>query len=145
MSAIVKTKASEMQKQMYVLAMILIVMGGCVTAEPYDFRSQDRPAYAESIGVDELDELIDEEAVTLLDIRLLEDYQANPVLIPGATYYDPEQIGAWSSSIPDNSKVVVYCVRGAWVSQKAATYLNSKGYEVYTLEGGIEAWQQASQ
>lgn len=133
-----------MQKQTYALALILITIGGCATPEPYEFRSQDRPAYAESIGVDELDELIDEEAVTLLDIRLLEDYHANPVLIPGATYYDPEQIGAWSSSIPANSKVVVYCVRGAWVSQKAATYLSSKGFDVYTLEGGIEAWQQVN-
>lgn len=134
-----------MRKQVSVLVMILITIGACVTAEPYDFRSQDRPTYDEFVDVDEMEELIDNETVTLLDIRLLEDYRSNPVLIPGATYYDPDQISDWSSTIPDNSKVVVYCVRGAWVSQKAASYLTGKGYEVYALEGGIEAWQKTSQ
>ena len=134
-----------MRKRLFVLLVIIAVGVGCTIAEPYDFRSQDRPTYDRVINIDELDEWLDDESVTLLDVRLLEDYQSNPVLIPGATYSDPEKIETWSSAIPDNSKVVVYCVRGAWVSQKAATFLSEKDLEVYALDGGIEAWQKTNQ
>ena len=65
------------------------------------------------------------------------------MLISGASYNNPEDIQAWSSALPKDSKVVVYCVKGKWVSQKAANYLADKGYEVFSLEGGIEAWEQA--
>lgn len=133
-----------MRQRIFQLMLLLSAVAACVTTESYDFRSQDRPTYDRVISIDELDEWSDGDAVTLLDVRLLEDFQANPVLISGATYNNPDQIETWSSALPENSRVVVYCVRGAWVSQKAATYLSDKGIDVYTLAGGIEAWQKKS-
>lgn len=81
---------------------------------------------------------------TVLDVRLSEDFAADPELIPDAMYRDPDEIVTWVRSMsPVDGPVIVYCVRGKWVSQKAATYLKDQGFEVVSLEGGIEAWKDA--
>lgn len=111
----------------------------------FDFRSDERPNYEETVTVDELARSSDGEDVTVLDIRLIEDYEADPQLIPGALYKDPDEISAWASTLPKDEKIVVYCVRGKWVSHKAADYLSRAGYDVAVLEGGLEAWKDAQQ
>lgn len=113
--------------------------------EAFDFRNDQRPAYEESVTIGELTESRTEENVTVLDVRLIEDYEADPQLIPGALYKDPENIATWASALPEDEKIVVYCVRGKWVSDKAADYLSREGYDVAVLEGGLEAWKDAQQ
>lgn len=108
-------------------------------SESYVFRNGDRPTYSKLVKVDELATLGDGN-ITLIDVRLTEDLAKNPKLIDGATHYDPETITEWADKIPKNKPVVVYCVKGKWVSQKAATYLSNQGYDVYSLDGGINAW-----
>jgi len=127
------------------LCTLLVALTGCDSPENYVFRNEIRPAYDSLISVNELEEFASKENTVLLDVRLLEDYQANDILIPGASYMNPEEIEIWASALPEDSKVVVYCVAGRWVSQKAANYLSDKGFETYTLEGGIEAWEQAQE
>ena len=46
---------------------------------------------------------------------------------------------AWLIGVPRTRPVVVYCVAGRWVSQKAATLLEREGLDVYSLEGGLQA------
>ncbi len=113
-------------------------------ADEFDFRSDERPVYASSVTVDELKEAQQDSDVTVLDIRLAEDYAADPQLIPGALYKDPDKIAGWASALPSDSKIVVYCVRGKWVSHKAADYLSRQGLDVDVLEGGLEAWKQSA-
>lgn len=38
----------------------------------------------------------------------------------------------------------MYCVKGKWVSQKAAKYLSEHGFDVRSLDGGIDAWDAQS-
>jgi rhodanese-related sulfurtransferase len=126
---------------MLVAASILALFAAC--SSDYDFRSDDRPVYERAIDADQLAAMKASGAV-VLDVRLLEDFDADPVLIPDATYRNPEDIESWAGQIsPVDGPVVVYCVRGKWVSQKAATYLSDAGFDVYTLDGGIEAWKSA--
>ncbi len=126
------------------LAASVLVLG-CSTAPEYVFRSDDRPGYGRTVSIEELAAANAAANLVLLDVRLLEDYEADPVLIPGARYRNPEAIEQWSSAIPKSAKVVVYCVKGRWVSQKAANYLDRKGFEVYSLSGGIEAWKASGE
>ena len=127
-----------MQKPLFLAAFLL---SACAANDSYDFRSDDRPAYERSVDAARLEALQRADDVTVLDVRLIEDFEADPELIPGATYRNPENIGQWFSALPQDSKVVVYCVKGRWVSQKAATFLSEKGYDVYSLSGGIEGWR----
>ncbi len=122
----------------------LVCAAGLAFADDeFEFRSDDRPEYEQSISVDELRTAADD--VVILDVRLIEDFDANPVMIPNALYRDPDRIEGWASEVPRDSRVVVYCVRGKWVSQKAADYLSRQGLDVYTLDGGLEAWKASDE
>ena len=123
---------------------LLLIALPLQAADEFEFRGEERPVHDKTVTVDELREQRQRRDVVVLDVRLLEDFEADPVLIPEATYRDPELIEAWAGDIPKDSKVVVYCVRGKWVSHKAADYLTRHGLDAYTLEGGIEAWKQSS-
>lgn len=133
-----------MNKHSATLITLSFMLTACAMQSDYDFRDDNRPTYNDAISVRELKTINNQPELMVLDVRLLEDYQANEVLIPGANYVNPENIETWASSIPEDTKVVVYCVKGKWVSQKAANYLSEQGLETYTLDGGIEAWQKAN-
>jgi rhodanese-related sulfurtransferase len=75
-------------------------------------------------------------------VRLPEDYAEDRVVIPGALYRNPEDIASWSGELRADAEIVVCCVTGKWVSQKAAHYLLDKGMHIESLEGGIEAGKQ---
>ena len=125
-------------------ALTLLVAASCAPApDAYVFRSDDRPEYTRTASVAEL-KAEAPESVTVIDVRLSEDFAANPVVIPGAIRRDPEGIVDWASKLPKDKPVVVYCVKGKWVSQKAATYLSEHGFDVRSLEGGIDAWDAQS-
>ena len=117
----------------------VLCLVACSTGAGYDFRSADRPPFKQTVSVAEL--VARNPRPILLDVRLPEDYAADPQLIPGAEYRNPEEIATWASDLPTDTEVVVYCVRGRWVSQKAAHFLSERGVKVRSLDGGIEAWK----
>lgn len=108
-------------------------------SDAYVFRNADRPEYTRTASVADLRAQAPD-GVTVVDVRLSEDFAANPTMLPGAIRRDPEGIADWASKLPKDKPVVVYCVKGKWVSQKAATYLSQHGFDVRSLEGGIDAW-----
>jgi rhodanese-related sulfurtransferase len=77
----------------------------------------------------------------LLDVRRGPAYQAGTVVIPGATWHDPESVADSAGAIPKTAPVIAYCVHGHEVSQGVARYLQSQGYDARYLEGGIDAWR----
>jgi rhodanese-related sulfurtransferase len=77
----------------------------------------------------------------LLDVRRQVDYDADDVVIPGALHVDPERIDDWSRTLAPQDRVVVYCVRGGFVSQGVRDALTASGLRVRYLEGGIAAWK----
>lgn len=120
---------------------VLMLHGACT--QSYDFRSDDRPAFDNAVTPAEL-VAMQRAGATVLDVRLPEDFEADPVLVPDAIYRDPDDIQAWAGQMsPADGPVVVYCVAGRWVSQKAASYLEERGFDVYSLKGGIEGWKQS--
>ncbi len=132
--------------QIATLLSLAALFGACAGTAPesatYQFRNDVRPVYDNTVNNEELT-VLQQKGAKVIDVRLIEDFKASPTLIPDAMYEDPENIDSWSANLSPDEPVVVYCVRGKWVSQKAATYLKDKGFEVYSLEGGIEAWQAA--
>ncbi len=90
---------------------------------------------------DELDQLLKAGGVLLLDVRRKTDRDADPAGIPGAAWRDPEQVGDWSTGLPRDRPVVVYCVRGGSVSRSVTAALSETGTRARYLEGGVEAWK----
>ena len=111
----------------------------------FEFRNDDRPSFDQLITVSQLSEKQGQKNLILLDVRLKKDFEKDPLLIPGASYFDPEKFPEWSESLPSDSEVVVYCVAGKWVSQKVAYLLNEQGINVSILAGGIEDWKKSNE
>jgi rhodanese-related sulfurtransferase len=98
---------------------------------------------ATSITVAELKTRVVEEAnIYVLDVRRKTDYEKMPEMIPGAVWYDPENVEVWSRELLQNQDVVVYCVKGGIVSQSVAEALEKSHPGVRFLNGGILKWRE---
>lgn len=123
---------------------LAVLIAACASTEPaFDIRGADRPEYTQTVSPEQLDAFKNGGGI-VADVRLAEDFQQDPRLIPGAIRVDPENADYWLSA--DKSKpVALYCVKGKWVSQKTASYLSSLGFETYSLEGGLVAFDEFTQ
>ena len=79
--------------------------------------------------------------VVLLDVRRRPAFHADPGLIPGAVWKDPEQVGTWAAELGQAQAVVAYCVHGHEVGRGVVDRLRALGIEAALLEGGFEAWK----
>ena len=81
------------------------------------------------------------ENITLLDLRKQADFDADPVLIPGAVKLDPSKVAEWEDIVPGKANTVIYCARGGSISQSIQKHFEQKGISVPYIEGGFEAWK----
>lgn len=95
------------------------------------------------LSPDELKKLLDSKSVTLVDVRRKADYDADPHLIPGAIWSNPEEVETWSLGLSKDRPVVVYCVKGGSVSQSIAENLTRTQLNVRYIEGGLKAWKES--
>ncbi|HYA38526.1 MAG TPA: thiosulfate sulfurtransferase GlpE [Candidatus Methylomirabilis sp.] len=97
-----------------------------------------------TISPDELRRLLaTRKNVLLLDVRRRTDYDTDGQKIPGAAWLDPDRLAQWSTALPLDRQIVVYCARGGTVSNSIVDQLQAKGIKACFIEGGIEAWRQA--
>jgi len=96
-----------------------------------------------TISAEEMKKLIASNAITVLDVRRRNDYDADKATLPGAQWKDPEMVAEWSKGLPNDKDVVIYCVRGGSVSNSVVDQLQGQGIQARFIEGGIEAWKQA--
>ncbi|MEZ5884525.1 MAG: sulfurtransferase/chromate resistance protein [Paracoccaceae bacterium] len=80
----------------------------------------------------------------LLDLRLDEDFDADPRLVPGALRHPFDAVAGLLPELGDRA-VVVYCQKGLKISQGAAAILRTEGVRAEVLEGGHFAWRDAGQ
>jgi len=83
------------------------------------------------------------ETPVIFDVRRKADYDADNQKISGAMWLDPDKVAQWSTALPHNKDIVIYCVRGGSVSNSVVDALQGKGFKARYLEGGIEAWKTA--
>jgi len=96
-----------------------------------------------TLSPDELKKLLDSKSVTLVDVRRKADYDADPHLIPGATWCNPEEVETWSRGLSKDRPVVVYCVKGGSVSRSITEKLTRTQLNVRYIEGGLKAWKES--
>ncbi|HVX76305.1 MAG TPA: sulfurtransferase/chromate resistance protein [Bradyrhizobium sp.] len=97
-----------------------------------------------SISSDKLSRLIGTpSAPALIDVRIDEDFAADPRLIPGAVRRSHQNVQDWASNLSGRS-VVVICHRGQKFSEGAAAWLRHANVAAEILEGGQVAWNEAN-
>ena len=82
-------------------------------------------------------------SAVLLDVRRAGMFERATTMIPGAKWRDPAAVASWSSELPADSAVIVYCVYGHEVGRATALRLRAAGIEARYLRGGIDGWQAA--
>lgn len=80
------------------------------------------------------------ENALLLDVRTQEEVQTGA--LEGAINIAYDNNFADKLGTLEQKPIFVYCAVGGR-SAKAATLLREKGYSVYELKGGIQAWKEA--
>jgi len=82
-------------------------------------------------------DLVREEAVTVLDVRPVEEYNAGH--IPGALSIPLKELKQHLAELPRDQEIVAYC-RGPYcvLSVQAVEMLRAKGFEAVRLEEGIQ-------
>ena len=85
------------------------------------------------------------EQVTLVDVRKQEEHAQGA--IPGSVNFDTydalkagDERAMEGLELPKGARVITFCNRGH-SGAVAAEQLRRQGYEVYSLEGGLEAWK----
>jgi rhodanese-related sulfurtransferase len=82
-------------------------------------------------------------APTLVDVRIDEDFAADPRLIPGATRFSHKDVQDWGPRLTGQS-VVVVCQKGQKLSEGTAAWLRHASIGAETLEGGHLGWKEAA-
>lgn len=96
-----------------------------------------------TLSVDEFEGLIKDRNIQRLDVRTLGEYSEGH--IPGALNINVlnESFAAMAdSTLQKTEPVALYC-RSGKRSKKAAAILSSKGYRVYELGEGFNAWLES--
>lgn len=96
-----------------------------------------------TLSVDEFETLIKDKHIQRLDVRTLGEYTEGH--IPGALNINVlnDSFAAMAdSTLQKGEPVALYC-RSGKRSKKAAAILSSKGYRVYELGEGFNAWLES--
>ena len=84
------------------------------------------------------------EAPILIDVRIDEDFNADPRMMPASHRRDFRNVAEWAP-LYAGQKVVISCQKGLKLSQGAAAWLRHAGAEASSLEGGFVAWREAGE
>ena len=97
------------------------------------------------ITVTQLSRLIGTPAApVVIDVRIDEDFDADPEILPTAIRCSHRDIAGLVSDL-ENQRVVVYCQKGRKLSQGAMALLRQHRIAAEALEGGFFAWRDAGQ
>ncbi len=93
----------------------------------------------QAINIEQVKKLIDEQTVTVADIRDPQSYQA--AHIEDAVQINDSNVQEFVASADKTKPLLVYCYHGH-SSQSAAEYFTTMGFtDVYSMDGGFEAWR----
>jgi rhodanese-related sulfurtransferase len=84
------------------------------------------------------------EAPVLIDVRMDDDFAADPRLLPTAERRDYRQVADWAAAYAGQHAVVL-CHKGLKLSEGVAAWLRQEGISAEILEGGHLAWAASGQ
>ena len=98
----------------------------------------------QSLSVEEFEKLMMDPAVQRLDVRTVAEYSEGHITGSlNVNVLDEENFAEMAQAALDKERTVaVYC-RSGKRSKTAAKILSERGFKVYELKGGFNAWKEA--
>jgi rhodanese-related sulfurtransferase len=84
------------------------------------------------------------DAPQIIDARRRNAFDASPYLLPAATWHDASKTQEWSAELDRARPIVAACKAGHEMSQMVIAQLRADGFDARVLQGGYEAWGEAS-
>ncbi len=84
------------------------------------------------------DKLRSKEKLCLLDVRLEWEYQL--CSLPNSLHIPLQELGDRLVEVPRETSIIVFCHHGVRSQQAARLLLQANFKDVFSLEGGIDAW-----
>jgi len=95
-----------------------------------------------SISTSDLKMLLEKEKIQLLDVRSPEEIEQGFIKTAKfANFFDTDFYTKAATLLDKSKPVYLYC-RSGNRSSKSAKILQKKGFEVYTVLGGFNKWEQ---
>lgn len=107
------------------------------------FSCQQQREDFKSMNVDEFDACIQDENVQRLDVRTLAEYSEGHIAKTININVLDDSFATMADSLLQKDKPVALYCRSGKRSRKAAKILSKKGYKVFDLYKGFNAWQDA--
>ncbi len=92
-----------------------------------------------AIGINELETYLNRPNTVLVDLRTREEY--NLYHLENARNIPYDDLEKYKSRLSRETTYILYCERGG-SSLMAAKELSREGYIIYTVIGGIRAWEE---
>lgn len=108
------------------------------------FSCQQSKGDFKTVPVKEFASLIQDESVQRLDVRTMAEYSEGHIPGLSISMLDDSFAAMADSTLQKDKPVALYC-RSGKRSKKAAVILSEKGYKVYELDKGFNAWQEAGE
>lgn len=125
--------------------LLAAILGGYVLYKYLHRRKLFRELRVARISAAELKQLMDDgHPLSVVDLRGIEDYVADPYTIPGALRIAAEELEHRHDDIPRDRDVILFCAcPNEATSARMALMLKRKGItRVRPLVGGIDAWRE---
>jgi phage shock protein E len=127
-----------MKKYLIIILLLLSTLAlGCLTNAP----EEDAGGSVNYIPVSEAKIKVDSGEFFILDVRTREEYDeghiANAILIPST------DISGRLDEVPKDMPILVYCQTSRRSAISSQVLADNGFSEVYNMEGGIVAWQNA--
>lgn len=121
-----------------------MLMGICFLLSSL-FSCQQSKRDFKTVPVKEFASLIEDASVQRLDVRTMAEYSEGHILgTININVLDDSFAVMADSTLQKDKPVALYC-RSGKRSKKAAAILSEKGYKVYELDKGFNAWQEAGE
>ncbi|MGX7195997.1 rhodanese-like domain-containing protein [Enterococcus olivae] len=91
-----------------------------------------------SIGIDEFEQRIKRENLSVIDVREVHEYQMGHV--PGAINEPLSRLAGAKLTVDKAQEHYIICQAGSR-SARACEFLSSQGYQVVNIMGGTSAWR----
>lgn len=124
---------------------LVLTLASASPARAADDGAAKQPSTDRVISHDDVKNVLAEpnRTVVILDLRRNSDYDKDTQTMPSARRLDPDKLAEWSSTLPKDNEIVLFCAHGRSISNASVDALTKQGFKARLIPGGFDSWKAA--